>query len=142
MIYLDSNVFIFALLYDDEVIHEAKISRVILNHIIGQKILAFTSTLTWDEVVYVVMKKAGQTASVLTGEKLLMFPNLKMIPADQEILKIAQDLIGRYSIRPRDAIHLASAMKAGCETILSEDSDFDKINEVKRVSLRDYVFEQ
>ena len=50
MIYIDSNVFIYAALspvLDKDAIN----SRNILNAIFEGKILASTSTLTWDEIV-------------------------------------------------------------------------------------------
>ncbi len=105
MIYLDSNVFIFALLYDQEVMQEAKNSRIVLHNIIKQKDQACTSSLTWDEVVYVIRKKAGAPKSISAGKKMLMFPHF-MIPQDREIVSTTQGLIGRYPIRPRDAMLL------------------------------------
>lgn len=138
MIYLDSNVFLFALLYDEKDNSQAFTSRVILKDVIDHKIQACTSFLTWDEVVFVVRKKAGIDESVLTGEKLLSFPNIKFIEANQEIITLAQDLTGTYHIRPRDAIHAASALQAGVESFLSDDSDFDILHEITRIPLDQY----
>ena len=39
------------------------------------------------------------------------------------------------ALKPRDAIHLATALKAGASTIVSDDADFDNIKEIKRKGL-------
>lgn len=90
MIYLYSNVFIFALLYDEDVMQEAKNSRIVLRDVVEQKIQACSSSLTRDDVVYVIRKKIGVPESILAGEKMLMFPNLQVVSADREILSPAQ----------------------------------------------------
>lgn len=139
MIYLDSNIFLFALLYDEKVFSEAFYAKDLLKGIIGKNIQACTSVLTWDEVVYVVRKKSGLRESVLAGEKLLRFPNLKLIGTDLEVLTIAQTLLDNHSVRPRDAIHAATALYCQADYMISEDSDFDKINHCRRLSPEHYL---
>ena len=139
MIYLDSNVFLFALLYDDKALSESFFSKDLLKGIIEHKVLACSSVLTWDEVVYVVRKKFGLRESVLAGEKILSFPNLKLIETDLEVMTIAQTLLDNYSVRPRDAIHAATALFSRADYIISEDTDFDRIKQCRRLSLEQYL---
>lgn len=54
--YLDSNIFIYAALYSGEV---AEKSKEYLRRALDGEFKAYTSVLTWDEVVYVVRKLAG-----------------------------------------------------------------------------------
>ena len=96
---------------------------------------AFTSTLTWDEVVWVVRKKLGKSEGTNEGQKLLGFVNLKFISADENILSQAQALMCRYGLKPRDSIHIASAMEKKIKTIISDDAELDQVAEIKRVSL-------
>ena len=49
MIYVDSNIFILAFLAEDKT---ALLSRRFLERIAGNKVAAFTSVLTWDEIVW------------------------------------------------------------------------------------------
>jgi len=139
MIYLDSNVFLFALLYDDKDLSETFFAKDLLKGIIEHKVQACSSVLTWDEVVYVVRKKFGLRESVLAGEKILRFPNLKLVETDLEVMTIAQTLLDNYSVRPRDAIHAATALYSRVDFIISEDSDFDRIKQCRRLSLEQYL---
>ena len=45
----------------------------------------------------------------------------------------AQKLIKFYNIKPRDALHAATALLQGSNEIISDDIDFDKIKEIKRL---------
>jgi len=38
-------------------------------------------------------------------------------------------------LKPRNAIHIVAAISAGASVIVSDDSDFDNIKEIKRRSL-------
>ncbi len=138
MIYLDSNVFLYAILYEENSFPQVHQSKQIINDVINHNVQACTSILTWDEIVFVVRKKIGIDESIRTGEKFLSFPNMRFIEPDHEILTIAQDFINSYKIRPRDAIHAASAYHYGAKAFVSDDSDFDFMKEIQRVNLQDY----
>ena len=57
------------------------------------------------------------------------------IGANKSILFKAQQLIEEYNLKPRDAIHAATALVNGINEIISDDSDFDKIKEIRRIPL-------
>lgn len=46
---------------------------------------------------------------------------------DLDILRAARDLMSRSHVRGRDAVHAATALAAGFDTIISTDRDFDGI---------------
>ena len=136
MQYVDSNVFLFSALYSPDSEPKAKKAKEILVEIENGTRLASTSTLTWDEVVWVATKLLGKTDGIAQGQKLLGFPNLKFINVDEEVITQAQALIGKYKLSPRDSIHIASALSKKIKTILSDDADFDQIKEIKRNPLK------
>ncbi len=136
MQYVDSNVFLFSVLYSPDLEPKAKKAKEILVQIENGTLLASTSTLTWDEVVWVATKLLGKTDGIAQGQKLLGFPNLKFINVDEEVIAQAQALIGKYKLSPRDSIHIASALSKKIKTILSDDADFDQIKEIKRNPLK------
>ena len=138
MIYVDSTIFVFALLYDPSESIHAHISQRVLMDIALENIPACTSSLTWDEIVYAVRKNVGDGASVIAGEKFLGYPNLQNLRTDSQTLKTAQQIISKYSIGPRDAIHVASAIRANARAILSNDSDFNRIQEIAKISLEEF----
>ena len=43
-----------------------------------------------------------------------------------------------YEINPRDAIHLATALIFESSEIISSDTDFDNIKEIKRIDPKNY----
>lgn len=135
MPYLDSNVFIYPVIYDEETEPRVKKAKEILLKIETGKLSAFTSTLSWDEVVWVVSKVMGRSEGILQGKKLLGFPNLQFVAADENVLAQAQNLMGKYKLSPRDSIHVASALEKRTKSVISDDADFDQVKEIKRTPL-------
>ena len=128
-LYLDANVFIFAALNDGEY---GEYARKLIKDIIELKFEAFTSTLTFDEVVWRIRKEKSLVASIEAGFGILVLPNLIFIDVTKDILWSAYDTMLKHKIKPRDAIHAACALSKGIKTIISEDPDFDKIPGLKR----------
>ena len=50
LLYIDSNVFIYPVIYDETAVVEAKKSRDFLLKIALGEVEAYTSSITWDEV--------------------------------------------------------------------------------------------
>ena len=63
---------------------------------------------------------------------------MKFIDSNNEVITLARDLMEKYSLHPRDAIHAASTLYSGAEVIMSDDSDFDKVRDIKRILLGKY----
>lgn len=135
MPYIDSNVFIYPILYELEAEHKVKKAKHILLSIEKGELPAYTSTLTWAEVVWVVSKTLGRSEGINQGQKLLGFPNLEFISADGYILSQAQALMGKYNLSPRDSVHIASAIERKIKTIISDDKDVDQVKEIERTPL-------
>jgi predicted nucleic acid-binding protein len=132
MHYIDSNVFLYPVLYQAETQPKAKKAKEILLKIENGSLSAFTSTLTWEEVVWVVSKVMTINDGIAQGQKLLGFPNLEFINVDEGVLTQAQTLMNKYKLSSRDSIHAASALDRRIKTIISDDEDFDQIKEINR----------
>ena len=132
--YLDSNVFILAALSDDS--KAAKAKELIKKIITGQSAGA-TSSLTIDEVVWVIWKETNdRNLAIEEGLRILQFDNLKIIDIDGPIVKNSLIFMKSYkSLKPRDAIHLSAALSVNASAIISDDSDFDDVKEIQRKSL-------
>jgi hypothetical protein len=135
MAYLDSNIFIYPVLYSPETQEKSRKARELLLKVEKGELKAYTSTLTWDEVVYVIAKTLGREEGTSQGRKLLGFPNLAFIDVDKRTLSTAQTLLDKYNLRPRDSLHIASALNKNIKTIISDDEDFDKVTEITRSPL-------
>jgi len=133
LLYIDSNVFLYPVIYDEKSVVEAKKSKDILLKIALGKIEAYTSSTTWDEVTWIVRKLFGIDFSLNEGKKFLSFPNLKLLGIKRTTVFKAQEIMEKYKLRPRDAVHAAAALENKITTIVSYDKDFDLINEIKRI---------
>jgi len=65
--------------------------------------------------------------------KLLKSKGLKIYKLTMKDRFIALQYIEKYNLDYEDAITLQSAISSGCKEIVSFDSDFDKIKEIKRI---------
>ena len=130
MIYLDTNVFIYAATNDDE---KGNWARQILKTIIEEKEQGYTSCLTWDEVVHALWKLRGKEKAHIEGRKMLELGNIHFLPPTINIINKAQDLIEQTSLKPRDAIHAATAIVKGISNFATNDDDFDEVKELKRL---------
>jgi hypothetical protein len=135
MPYIDANVFIYPILYAEEQEPKVKHAKKILLSVEKGELSAYTSTLTWDEVVWIVSKAMGRAEAISQGQKLLGFLNLQWITVDENILSQAQALMNKYNLHPRDAIHVASALNKKINAIISDDLDIDQVKEIKRTPL-------
>jgi len=133
MAYIDSNVFIYPVIYQTETQQKAKKAKEILLKIESGELLAYTSALTWDEVVWVVRRVFDIQTSARQGRMLFELPNLTFIPVDRSIISEAQDLVEKYGLTPRDCIHAGSARKSEAIGFISYDSDFDSVKEINRI---------
>ena len=132
--YIDSNVFLYPVLYND--LKESKKAREILSQIEGKNIQAYTSTLTWDEVSYVTERVLGKTDAIEVGKKFINFPFLRFVAVDDEIIRRSQVIRERYHLKPRDSIHLSCALERNISEIITDDTDFDGIKEIIRVPVK------
>ena len=128
--YLDSNVLIYAILYSGEI---AEKSKEYLRKASDGEFKAYTSALTWDEVVYAVRRVAGMEESIKVGEILLKMAFIEFLDVDLAICESAQKLVNKYRLLPRDAIHAAFALKYCDGIMVSGDKDFDVVEGLRRI---------
>jgi len=132
MIYFDTNVLVYATVNNGP---KGDVCRKIIEESINKKSKIYTSSLTWDEFTYSIWKKEGKEKAIIQGENFLKIPLLKLINADALVVYKAQSLVKEYGLKPRDAIHAATAILNDIKEIATDDSDFDKIKELKRIKI-------
>ena len=132
MLYIDSNVFIYAALNTEEIGERA---RALLLKVQQGEEQASSSALTFDELVWAVKKYRTVEDAINAGEVFLNFPNLRLTLVNGELLASALNLIRKYRLDPRDSIHAATAILERAEAIVSTDTHFDKIKEIRRKPL-------
>lgn len=126
--YVDANCFIYAAI-DSEIIGEK--AKNILSDVKEGKFIAYTSTLTIDEFLWKVQKEVGRELAAKSVNIFLTIPNLELINVDINIITKAIDIYKSDNLDPRDAIHLASMRQKNIKAIITSDSDFNKIKDIK-----------
>lgn len=132
MIYLDSNIFILASGSRSGIGEKA---RKFLKNLQAGRERAFTSALTFDEVVWKVSQIRNFDDALAIGNSFIEMPNLVLLDVNANIISKSLDLMRLYRLYPRDSIHAASALNNNIFEIISEDKDFDMIKELKRKSI-------
>jgi predicted nucleic acid-binding protein len=137
MYYIDANVFIYVALYEGRK-HEH--ARALLEAVENGSEGAATAALTLDEVVWVLSQEASRSVALEQGQRLLDIPNLRFVDVEgATLVGMLQQMRRNEHLRPRDAIHLATMESAGIYTIVSDDSDFDRVDDVDRRGLEEPI---
>jgi uncharacterized protein len=135
--YVDSNVFILPLLGERS--PRSSGARRVLEQIEAGTLTAYTSVLTWDEVVWVVSKSLGRSDGLQAGKKLLNFPHLRFVDVSTSVIARAQAISEASSLAPRDAIHCATASGKGIRRLISDDRALEGAPEIERVPLESFA---
>ena len=134
--YIDSNVFLYPIIYE-ETVEGVTDAKSYLLQIAKGELDACTASLTWDEIVWVVRKLFDPDTAIIEGERFLIFPHLKILDVNLSVIQKAQEMLDAFHLKPRDAIHAATALNNNCTNIISDDQDFDNVKGLKRIPLRD-----
>lgn len=151
-VYLDTNAFYFFFFEHKDY---TKGIKKVFEKIQSGKYLGVTSCLTLDELAYVVLmrlieKKYNKHPSDVLRESrrvileftpelhkifevIQSFNNLKIVDANKDTAGFIPTIMEETLLLPRDCIHLQTMLNQNCTLILSTDSDFDLIREIKRI---------
>ena len=128
--YIDSNIFIFSVI-DTQVLGNK--CREILKKAHQGQIKGISSCLVLDEILWNLKKL--NIKNYLDICKNFLDLNIKFIEVTKITLHKSLDIISKYNLKPRDSIHIATMNLLGLQKIISEDSDFDKVLDIKRVNI-------
>ncbi|MEK6853870.1 MAG: type II toxin-antitoxin system VapC family toxin [Nanoarchaeota archaeon] len=135
MAYVDTNVFVYASSAIKESAVKSQQSQLILEKVARQHLSATTSVITWDEVAWASKKVLPLHEALDKAKEVLAFPNLAITDFTLIIANKASELAEKYRLKPHDSIHAATAILNGEKAIITDDADFDKVRELKRVTL-------
>jgi predicted nucleic acid-binding protein len=128
--FIDANVFLYANL--DASSKGLAAAKLLEEVELGTQ--AITSSLVLDEIMWVVRKHNKALLHEIL-EDIYRFPNLTIVPVSAEAPLQAAKLMEKYNLKPRDAIHAATMHEHNTTVIVSDDSDFDRVKEIRRIRL-------
>ncbi|MDI6655120.1 MAG: type II toxin-antitoxin system VapC family toxin [Candidatus Hydrothermarchaeota archaeon] len=132
MKYLDANFFVFALLDNTKLGENA---RALQQEIIEGKHSTVTSSLTLDEILWVLVRNNRRELIEEVIDDIYHMPNLTIVATSAAAPKTAVKYIQKYNLKPRDAIHLAVMEELKIKEIISDDVNFDGVRGVKRIGI-------
>lgn len=90
-----------------------------------------TSVISLTEVLVHPIQHGSQALINDYMELLLHGSHFQTIPIEATASRRAAELRARYQIRTPDALQLASAMTAGCDTFLTNDVKLQRVTELR-----------
>jgi predicted nucleic acid-binding protein len=110
--YIDTN-FLVNLFIDPEE------SKKIIDSIRNGEV--YTSSLTYDELIWAIRKLLGKESSKLVGDFFLNLNFLKILDINRETLTISNEEMKRFDLKPRDSLHYASMKQNKINKIVTKN---------------------
>ncbi|MFH0848164.1 MAG: type II toxin-antitoxin system VapC family toxin [archaeon] len=96
----------------------------------------YTNLLVLDETLYISKTKYRVPYdTTLSFLKRIILPYAAPIAVEESDIEDVETFLLKYGLKPSDAIHLATMEKEGVTHIVTEDEEFDRIKETKRIWL-------
>ncbi len=132
--YVDSNILIYSALDNKEL---GDSCRNLLDQIVKGKVSAASSYLVLDEVLWILQKEMGKKDALKAVKMFLSMP-LKWIDVKREVVYYWLTIYSGSDLDPRDALHLATMKEVGLTTIVTEDKDFQDIEGIQRIDIKEW----
>ncbi len=132
--YVDSNILIYSALDNEEL---GDSCRNFLDQIIKGKVSAASSYLVLDEVLWILQKEMGKEDALKAVKMFLSMP-VKWIDVKREVVYYWLNIYSGSDLDPRDALHLATMKEVGLTTIVTEDKDFQDIEGIQRIDIKEW----
>jgi predicted nucleic acid-binding protein len=117
--------------------HPAYIDRVraIFRQVNSGTPQAVTSVITLTEVLVMPIRTGHVQYQQEYRDMLLNTVNITTQPVSALIAERAAQLRAQYNLRTPDALHLATALAAGCDAFLTNDLALKRVTEVRVLAL-------
>lgn len=95
---------------------------------------AYTNVLVIDELLYISKKKYKIPYKItINFIKKIVEPYVTILPVTEEDLKQAYKILLKHNLKPSNAIHIATMKNNNIKIVVTEDREYDKIPEIKRI---------
>jgi len=105
--------------------------RMIFQAVFNAQVRVATSTLTLTECLTKPLR--DQDAALVTAYQAMLRQTrgITLLPVNTTVAARAADLRARYNLRTPDALHVATALTAGCDAFLTNDLGLKRVQEVR-----------
>ncbi len=115
---------------------------VVIDTVEAVPITAVSSVIVLTEVLPQPIKLANTTLEQEYRNILLHSGGFELLPVTAQIAEAAADLRARYNLRTPDAIHIATAITAGCDAFLTNDAGVKRVTEIAVIILGELELDQ
>lgn len=112
--------------------HPAYLARMdaIIEMVENRPIRTFSSVITLAEVLIQPLRMGDKSLEQEYREILVNSGGYRLIPITVRVAESAADLRARYNLRIPDALHVASALRTGCDAFLTNDIGIKRVTEL------------
>jgi len=114
-----------------------EIMRAIFRRVADGDLALVASTITLTETLAKPLREQADDLVIAYQTILMKTPGLVMRPVDSDVANTAALLRARYNLKTPDALHLATAIEAGCDAFLTNDRDLLPVTEIRVLALDD-----
>jgi predicted nucleic acid-binding protein len=83
--------------------------------------------------------KSGNRPLVAAYEQIFQSSGIDLSPITADILRSGATLRSTYGLKTPDAIHAATALRAGCSMYLTNDEGFRRVQGIHPIILKDHL---
>ncbi len=103
----------------------------IMRYIDSGPIDGIASTISLTEVLVHPLRVGNIVLAQQYEAVLSKSRSFRLEPTTSVIARRAADLRARYNLRTPDALHVATAIEAGCQAFLTNDAGIKRVNEIR-----------
>jgi predicted nucleic acid-binding protein len=128
--FIDTNIFLYSVGRDH---HLKPPSISTIQKIRDGDILAIINTEIIQEILYRFQSIKRLSTGIQLAKEVMLISS-RILPVTKKDLSLAIELLELYpKVETRDAFHAATMINNGVKEIISTDSHFDSITEIKRI---------
>lgn len=113
--------------------------QVVINKLIAGEIEAVISPVTLAECMVQPIQRKDIKLQEDFVDFLLAGEPIFMVDTDTEIGYQAAYLRAKYNLKIPDALQVATAIRSGCEALLTNDDQFRRVSELRVLMVEDFV---
>jgi len=130
-VFLDTNIFLYAA-GASHPLREA--CAKVLRRVADGSLDATINSEVVQEILYVLTRRGRRDDALkLAGHMASLFPDLLAVTRD-DVLEACKLLRQYPGLSVRDAIHVGTMLRNGLKTVVTVDSDFDQVSEIRRLA--------
>jgi len=133
---LDSSIFIY---YIEENPQYIAALDPVFDALTEGRLKAVTSALTLLETLVVPLRAGNEVLARQYQRFLMRSAGLLLVPLDFGILRAAAHVRATARLKTPDALQVASALSAGCDIFLTNDSRIPSLSGLHILQLEDYI---